>query len=297
MPRGSPICLLVVLGCNPSAPPPAPFPAATPAPVAPPAVGPAPAPASPAAGGSPSDAPVPQPMPIAVGQWVRLRVVRGARTAEMTYKIVGEEGGAWWFEVEGDTPGGALGAKLLVSIPDRTRPESIEMRRMLTRFPNGRVTEMTGPMLAAGQAAYRELMQSIAVGWQGLPQEDVTVPAGTFRACYKRAFSSRVLGIAAEGTSWHHSSVPINGMVKQVTSRGSMELVAFGTTGAAASFLPEVSAEPAACRTDADCPRLACGPCTSGTPVPGGPQPLCAVNPCPGAVAVCRPDTGRCVVR
>jgi hypothetical protein len=175
-------------------------------------------------------------MPIAAGQWVRLHVVRGARTAEMTYKIVGEEAGAWWFEVEGDTPGGAIGAKLLFSIGDRSRPESIQMRRMLTRFPNGRVTQMSGPMLAAGQAAYRELMQSIAVGWQGLAQEDVTVPAGTFRGSYKRTFSSQVLGIAAEGTAWHHSTVPINGLVKQITSRGSMELVAFGTSGATSSF-------------------------------------------------------------
>jgi len=47
--------------------------------------------------------------------------------------------------------------------------------------------------------------------------------------------------------------------------------------------------EAVACRTDADCPHLACGPCTPGTPITnemlGGPS--CAVNPCLDASAVC----------
>ncbi|MGH8173901.1 MAG: hypothetical protein ACREPX_12225 [Rhodanobacteraceae bacterium] len=43
------------------------------------------------------------------------------------------------------------------------------------------------------------------------------------------------------------------------------------------------------CQTDADCPHLACGPCTPGTPITkemtGGPD--CAVNPCLDASSVC----------
>jgi hypothetical protein len=46
---------------------------------------------------------------------------------------------------------------------------------------------------------------------------------------------------------------------------------------------------PVACSTDADCPHLACGPCTAGAPITqsmlGGPE--CAVNPCLEASAVC----------
>lgn len=51
------------------------------------------------------------------------------------------------------------------------------------------------------------------------------------------------------------------------------------------------------CRTDTDCPRLACGPCAPGALIPGGPQSECYRNPCPGAVGACEPQTGRCVVR
>lgn len=46
---------------------------------------------------------------------------------------------------------------------------------------------------------------------------------------------------------------------------------------------------PVACKSDADCPHLACGPCTAGAPITqsmlGGPE--CAVNPCLDAGAVC----------
>src|ERR1700752_3028582 len=49
------------------------------------------------------------------------------------------------------------------------------------------------------------------------------------------------------------------------------------------------SDEPVACRTDEECPHLACGPCTPGAPITqsmlGGPE--CAVNPCLDASAVC----------
>ncbi len=46
---------------------------------------------------------------------------------------------------------------------------------------------------------------------------------------------------------------------------------------------------PVHCNADAECPHLACGPCTAGAPITqsmlGGPE--CAVNPCLDASAVC----------
>ncbi|HEY6985430.1 MAG TPA: hypothetical protein VH375_05070 [Rhodanobacteraceae bacterium] len=43
------------------------------------------------------------------------------------------------------------------------------------------------------------------------------------------------------------------------------------------------------CRTDKDCPVMACGPCTPGTPITKAMSagPSCAVNPCLDASAVC----------
>ena len=43
------------------------------------------------------------------------------------------------------------------------------------------------------------------------------------------------------------------------------------------------------CRGDKDCPVMACGPCTPGTPITKAmfPAPSCAVNPCLDASTVC----------
>jgi hypothetical protein len=47
------------------------------------------------------------------------------------------------------------------------------------------------------------------------------------------------------------------------------------------------SSEGIPCKSDADCPGLACGPCTPGTPIPAGPRPSCFMNPCLHASSVC----------
>lgn len=65
-------------------------------------------------------------------------------------------------------------------------------------------------------------------------------------------------------------------------------LLATGTAGAET---------PVACRADADCPVLPCGPCTAGTLITR--ERLigvaCAINPCRPPKAMCRAD-GYCVV-
>ena len=52
---------------------------------------------------------------------------------------------------------------------------------------------------------------------------------------------------------------------------------------------PDVSDAPLECRSDKDCPVMACGPCTPGSPITHAmyPGPSCAVNPCLDASAVC----------
>ena len=56
------------------------------------------------------------------------------------------------------------------------------------------------------------------------------------------------------------------------------------------------SAQPVPCQTDADCPPLACGPCTPGEIITtDGGAVSCTINPCLDARAVCGP-AGACVV-
>ena len=52
---------------------------------------------------------------------------------------------------------------------------------------------------------------------------------------------------------------------------------------------PAASDAPLECRSDKDCPVMACGPCEPGSPITHAmyPGPSCAVNPCLDASAVC----------
>jgi hypothetical protein len=59
---------------------------------------------------------------------------------------------------------------------------------------------------------------------------------------------------------------------------------------------PPSLGSPVTCASDADCGRLACGPCKSGDVVLRQYTMVnCTVNPCPGTTSVCR--SGVCVVR
>lgn len=183
-----------------------------------------------------SDAPA---MPLAVGHWVRFNQTQrgGPQVLELSYKVVGEEGGAYWFEIDNVTTGGNVNFKMLLSMPDRTNPANIEIRRVIMREQNGRVMEFPRAMLAAARSGINQILFNLTTNWTGLPREDMTVPAGTFRSCFKRQERPQFLGQNLEVTSWHHPSVPINGIVKQVASNGAtLELAAYGTSGAESTF-------------------------------------------------------------
>lgn len=54
---------------------------------------------------------------------------------------------------------------------------------------------------------------------------------------------------------------------------------------------PPMDESPIPCTADADCPSLACGPCTAGEKVTQLVAHMnCFRNPCPGQVAVCSPE-------
>jgi len=75
----------------------------------------------------------------------------------MTYKIVGEENGAYWIEVLHENYTGKTITKMLLFLGDRTNPATMEVRALKTRDKNGHVSELMGPML--------QLMKSV---WQGI---------------------------------------------------------------------------------------------------------------------------------
>ena len=71
-----------------------------------------------------------EPMPLAAGQWSQYKMVDDkGQPSFLTYKIVGEEGGAYWLEMVHETYSGRMVQKMLVAFGSRTDPGQIENPR------------------------------------------------------------------------------------------------------------------------------------------------------------------------
>ena len=72
------------------------------------------------------------------------------------------------------------------------------------------------------------------ISWQGQPQEDAAVPAGTFAGCYKMRTDASWGPFSTASMSWSHAAVPLSGLVRSqgLDKPTTMDLVAFGLTGA-----------------------------------------------------------------
>lgn len=175
------------------------------------------------------------PKPVVVGQWTQHKMVsEKGQPSLLTYKIVGQEGDAYWVEVANENYYGKTVTKILLFMGDRTNPASMQIRAVKMKDKDGRVSELQGPMIHLMRSLYQSAVNMLAVSWQGLPQEHVGVTAGTFAACFK-AMTDASWGVwRSSATSWMHPGVPISGLVKSIgiSQPTTMELVGFGETGA-----------------------------------------------------------------
>jgi hypothetical protein len=175
------------------------------------------------------------PRPILVGQWTQHKMVsEKGQPSLLTYKIVGEEGGAYWIEVANESYDGKTVNKILLALGDRSNPATMEIRAVKMKDKQGRVTELQGPAISLMKAAYQSSINMLAVTWQGLPQETASVVAGNFASCFKAMTNASWGPWRSTATSWMHPSVPISGLVKSVgiSQPTTMELVGFGESGA-----------------------------------------------------------------
>jgi hypothetical protein len=152
----------------------------------------------------------------------------------LTYKVVGQVGDAFWVESVHESYSGRTVTKILLTIPNRMDPGSIEIRGVVMKDRNGRVNTFEGPMLSMMQGMYRSVVSNLIVSWQGQPQEDASVPAGSFAGCFKMRTDAQWGPWKAATNSWSHPAVPLSGMVRSegIDRPSTMELVAFGLTGA-----------------------------------------------------------------
>lgn len=175
------------------------------------------------------------PKPIAVGQWAQHKLLSDkGEPSFSTYKIVGEEGGAYWVEVVHEAYTGRTVTKMLLFMGDRMNPSTMEIRAVKMKDKDGRVSTVEGPMLQLMKSMWQGVVNSLVISWQGLPQEDASVPAGNFAGCFKARTDASWGPWKSAATSWSHAEVPINGLVKSVgiDHPNTMELVSFGDSGA-----------------------------------------------------------------
>jgi hypothetical protein len=189
---------------------------------------------SPAAQTFPAPA-APAPLPLAAGAWTQYKVIdETGRPSFLTMKLVGEDLGSYWLEILDESYLARRLTKMLLYFGDRSNAAAMDIKILRTKEGGGPVVEATVDQLAEARNRWQGLFATLVVAWQGLPQEDTTVPAGTFTGCYRREDGPGwILGGTASRV-WLHPLVPLSGLVRaQALSRpGSMELVAFGAHGA-----------------------------------------------------------------
>ena len=174
------------------------------------------------------------PQPLRVGQWTQHKMVHDQEPSFLTYKVVGQVADAFWIESVHESYTGRVVTKILLAVPNRMDPSTMEIRGVVMKDRNGHVNSFDGPMLAMMQGMYRGFVSNLIVSWQGQPQESTSVPAGNFTGCFKMRTDAQWGPWKVATTSWSHPAVPLSGMVRSegIDRPSSMELVAFGLSGA-----------------------------------------------------------------
>jgi hypothetical protein len=180
-----------------------------------------------------------EPMPLSVGQWVQIETVDAKQhPGFMTYKIVGQEGEAFWVETTSETYYGKHETRMLINFGDRKNLESVEVKYLAMRNDGGSVQEQPPAVLGLMKTLWKPIVENMIIQWTDLPREDAAVSAGQFGGCYKKRTTVSLAGWSNTSDVWYHPAVPINGLVKSVGVNGPNRsaLVAFGTEGAQSAF-------------------------------------------------------------
>jgi hypothetical protein len=187
------------------------------------------------------DGVVPAPKPgdvptLKVGAWSKYRMGSGG---EATWAIVDRRNdNEWLVDAKIDGPM-KLFVQSWVRVPDLRDLQGMKMLDAKFRMNKGPIQKLTmGPTSPAAMMFQKFMSTATSQKLEGLPQEDVTVEAGTFKGCYKWSNENTVMGIKVEETIWTHPGVPLPAMVKSEpkNGKGGFELIAYSEKGAKKSF-------------------------------------------------------------
>jgi hypothetical protein len=174
------------------------------------------------------------PMPLSPGQWVRFKIVgKDGRPGVLTYKVLAQEGDAFWIETVNERYTGRTVVKLLVAFGDRTDPKQVDIRRLVVKQGSHAVQDFPPAMMGLVKGTYASVVEGLVIRWEGLPQETKKATAGTFTDAFKANTEVHLYGMTSRAKTWSHSAVPIQGLVHSDNEDGStIDLVDFGTSGA-----------------------------------------------------------------
>lgn len=180
-----------------------------------------------------------EPLPLVAGQWSQYKMIDDkGQPSFLTYKVLGEEGGAFWIETLHESYYGRTAQKMLLAFASRTDPTQIEIRAVVTLDKRGNINPMPPAMMPMLQSMFRGVVSALVINWQGMPQESAAVPAGHFDGCVRARSEAQWGPWKSTADSWRHPAVPLSGLVRSqgVDRPFTMELVAYGMSGATPDF-------------------------------------------------------------
>jgi len=185
-----------------------------------------------------------QPSPWSVGQWVTTgSIEKGEKKSVSKFSIVGKAEGGYIIEIINTTEKDEKTVQYLLKGIDKAMKSGntgdIEFAWMKMKDADGKIQVIDGNMMSF----YKIFMSSVTSNMKlkitmYTDGGTVTVPAGTFSGVNVVESESKVMGFTVKGKGYHHSSVPINGMVKYLSDDGKNEtvLLDFGWSGAKATI-------------------------------------------------------------
>src|SRR6185437_5913957 len=146
-----------------------------------------------------------EPLPLAAGQWSQYKMIDDqGQPSFLTYKVLGEEGGAFWIETLNETYFGRTAQKMLIAFGNRMYPNQIDVRAVITLDRRGNVNPMPPAMMPLLQSTFKSAVSALVINWQGLPQEPATVPAGHFDGCFRARSEAQWGPWKSTADSWRH---------------------------------------------------------------------------------------------
>ena len=126
------------------------------------------------------------PLPLAVGQWTSYKLMdKDGNPALMTFKVVGEDAGAYWLETVRETYYEKQITLLLLDLGQGRSLDDVQVRAMKQKIDDHSPTEFPAAMLGLMKNLWKPMVENMVVDWQGKDQDDMRVPAGVFSKCYQ----------------------------------------------------------------------------------------------------------------